>query len=323
MPADGQGPRRTASLEEVVISTSPAQYDGNLEQSRRQTQFSAEPLLRDLPQQQPPQQPQQQGHWFRHRARASRTGSEYDPDDTGDASQQPAGMQLKPLCKAPAQAIEQQATDSHIAGTEDEGLSPGAIEKLTKLKVFQHLRERHKLPQQVSLLVFSGSASCCMRLCTKPAGPLVELCSLAHESIACRPLEMLGVLQGKVLGPHCGAPLIYTLPQTHWLVIYIPQSKPSGMQRRYGSLSHSTQHSTYSASLLPACHAGEHTRRHHTNGVKLEESLSQHCLCLLLRPDHWSKAVNVLCSIICLKASEGGRGKAAMVASLRRAVRRA
>ena len=98
MPVDGQGPRRTVSLEEVVISTSPAQYEGDVEQSRRQTQFSAEPLLSELPEQQQPQQPHQQGHWFRHRARASRTGSEYDPDDTGeDATQQPAGMRKAPF----------------------------------------------------------------------------------------------------------------------------------------------------------------------------------------------------------------------------------
>ena len=88
MPADGQGPRRTTSLEEVVISTSPLADEGAAELSRRQTQFSAEPLLSE-----PYAQHQQQGHWFRHRARASRTGSEYDPDEQAEpATQQTTGL---------------------------------------------------------------------------------------------------------------------------------------------------------------------------------------------------------------------------------------
>lgn len=33
------------------------------------------------------------------------------------------------------------------AEAEDEGLSASAVEKLSKLKVFQHLRERHKTQQ--------------------------------------------------------------------------------------------------------------------------------------------------------------------------------
>lgn len=88
MPADGEGPRRTTSLEEVVISTSPLEDEGAVELSRRQAQFSAEPLLSE------PSPPRQQhGHWFRHKPRASQAGSEYDPDDQAEpATQQPAGM---------------------------------------------------------------------------------------------------------------------------------------------------------------------------------------------------------------------------------------
>lgn len=88
MPAAGQGPRRTTSLEEIVISTSPLEHHEATELTRRQTQFSAEPLLSE-----PSPQHQQAGHWFRHRARPSRTGSEYDPDEHADTPvQQPAGV---------------------------------------------------------------------------------------------------------------------------------------------------------------------------------------------------------------------------------------
>ena len=89
MLASGDGPRRTTSLEEVVISTSPASEGAVDRVTRREGQHSTEPLLEGP-------SPQQHGHWFRHRARASHTGSEYDPDeqavpDTSQDVQQPAG----------------------------------------------------------------------------------------------------------------------------------------------------------------------------------------------------------------------------------------
>ena len=86
MQASGDGPRRTTSLEEVVISTSPAS-ERIVDRTRREAQHSTEPLLEGT-------STQQTGHWFRHRARPSHTGSEYDPDEQPDASQdvqQPAG----------------------------------------------------------------------------------------------------------------------------------------------------------------------------------------------------------------------------------------
>ena len=94
MPASGDGPRRTTSLEEVVISSSPASEGLADRNARREGQHSTEPLLEGS-------SPQQHGHWFRHRARGSHTGSEYDPDeqaapDVAQAVQQPAGKILYP-----------------------------------------------------------------------------------------------------------------------------------------------------------------------------------------------------------------------------------
>lgn len=90
MPASGDGPRRTTSLEEVVISTSPASDSIVDRNARRVGQHSSEPLLEGS-------SPQQQGHWFRHRARPSHTGSEYDPDEQAVPDvQQPAGDTLTP-----------------------------------------------------------------------------------------------------------------------------------------------------------------------------------------------------------------------------------
>ena len=95
MPTSEAGPRRTASLEEVVISTSPASDSIVDREARREGQHSTEPLLEGS-------SPQQPGHWFRHRARPSHTGSEYDPDeqaapDTSQDVQQPAGDTLDPV----------------------------------------------------------------------------------------------------------------------------------------------------------------------------------------------------------------------------------
>lgn len=89
MRADGEGPRRTTSLEEVVISTSLTNDTIVDPDARRKDQHSSEPLLTGS-------SPQQQGHWFRHKARPSHTGSEYDPDEPAAAevfqeAQQPAG----------------------------------------------------------------------------------------------------------------------------------------------------------------------------------------------------------------------------------------
>ena len=91
MPASGDGPRRTTSLEEVVISSSPAS-ERIVDRPRREAQHSTEPLLEGT-------SPQQHGHWFRHRARPSHTGSEYDPDEQAAPEvsqdvQQPAGNTL-------------------------------------------------------------------------------------------------------------------------------------------------------------------------------------------------------------------------------------
>lgn len=118
MPASGEGPRRTTSLKEVVISTSPTGDGVASPNTRREAQHSTEPLLTGS-------SPQQHGHWFRHKGRASHTGSEYDPDEQA------------------APETVQEAQES----PEEEGLSASAIEKLSKLKVFQHLRERHRSPQ--------------------------------------------------------------------------------------------------------------------------------------------------------------------------------
>lgn len=42
------------------------------------------------------------------------------------------------------------------AELEEEGLSASAVEKLSKLKVFQHLRERHKTQQnKVQILIYA------------------------------------------------------------------------------------------------------------------------------------------------------------------------
>ena len=94
MPASGDGPRRTTSLEEVVISTSPASEGLADRNARREGQHSTEPLLEGS-------SPQHHGHWFRHRGRGSHTGSEYDPDeqaapDVAQDVQQPAGEILYP-----------------------------------------------------------------------------------------------------------------------------------------------------------------------------------------------------------------------------------
>ena len=94
MPASGDGPRRTTSLEEVVISSSPTS-ERIVDQTRREAQHSTEPLLEGT-------SPQQHGHWFRHRARPSHTGSEYDPDEQAAPGvsqdvQQPAGNTLDPF----------------------------------------------------------------------------------------------------------------------------------------------------------------------------------------------------------------------------------
>lgn len=119
MPVSGEGPRRTTSLEEVVISTSLTN-DGVVDpDTRRRGRHSTEPLLTGS-------SPQQQGHWFRHKARQSQTGSEYDPDE---------------------QAVPETSQETQQTTDEEEGLSASAIEKLSKLKVFQHLRERNKTQQ--------------------------------------------------------------------------------------------------------------------------------------------------------------------------------
>ncbi len=95
MPASGEGPRRTTSLEEVVISTSLTN-DGVVDpDTRRRGQHSTEPLLTGS-------SPQQQGHWFRHKARQSHTGSEYDPDEqavpeTSQETQQTNGAHAYPI----------------------------------------------------------------------------------------------------------------------------------------------------------------------------------------------------------------------------------
>lgn len=96
MPASGDGPRRTTSLEEVVISTSPASESIVDRVTRREGQHSSEPLLEGS-------SPQQHGHWFRHRARPSHTGSEYDPDEQAAPDvQQPAGDTADPLFCLPS-----------------------------------------------------------------------------------------------------------------------------------------------------------------------------------------------------------------------------
>ncbi len=79
-------------MEEVVISTSLTNEGVVDPDARRRNQHSTEPLLTGS-------SPQQQGHWFRHKARASHTGSEYDPDEqaapeASQEAQQPVGTHL-------------------------------------------------------------------------------------------------------------------------------------------------------------------------------------------------------------------------------------
>jgi len=65
---------------------------------------------------------------------------------------------------------------------EEEGLSASAIEKLSKLKVFQHLRERHKnQPQKVCFLLHLLENQACAGPSTMVSRQDVQL----HPAIDC------------------------------------------------------------------------------------------------------------------------------------------
>ena len=152
MPASGEGPRRTTSLEEVVISTSLTNEGVVEPDAQREALHSTEPLLTGS-------SPQQQGHWFKTKSRQSHTGSEYDPDDqpapaVPQGTQQPPGMRVS-LTKDLL---------TH-AGKACIRCSMHAQEHYCQLSIFAHILQRRRVCLPVQLR--SCQSSKCSSTCEK------------------------------------------------------------------------------------------------------------------------------------------------------------